>query len=126
MRLGPAVGTLALCMASLGVGYYLGSQARRTAAQLHATHKGSDDMDDDEEDSDRNLNAVEGTGPCKLVLVVRTDLSMTSGKIAAQYVSGTYVSVYRFCHSHAFYAPQGAGECHARFTANLLGFTSMR
>jgi hypothetical protein len=84
-----------LCVASAGVGFYLGSRTQTVTPQPElqvATaniRRGTDDSDRDEDDSeiyDGNLDAVEGIGPCKLVLVVRTDLNMTTGKIAAQYV----------------------------------------
>jgi PTH2 family peptidyl-tRNA hydrolase len=88
MRLPPAVGTLALCVASLGVGYVLGSRARTITTQREQlavdAAKRLDGDDDDSETYDGDLSAVEGLGPCKLVLVVRTDLNMSAGKIAAQ------------------------------------------
>ncbi|KAJ2928745.1 hypothetical protein H1R20_g8213, partial [Candolleomyces eurysporus] len=45
-----------------------------------------EDEDDFEDVADGDLSAISAgfTEPCKLVLVVRTDLGMTSGKIAAQ------------------------------------------
>jgi len=44
------------------------------------------DEDEDEDISDGDLGSISAgfLEPCKLVLVVRTDLKMTSGKIAAQ------------------------------------------
>ncbi|PNS15687.1 peptidyl-tRNA hydrolase [Sphaceloma murrayae] len=44
----------------------------------------SDLSDDDEEDHQELEGFSEKNEPCKLVLVVRTDLGMTKGKIAAQ------------------------------------------
>ena len=96
----PVVSTLVLCVASVGVGFYVGSRIQTVALQpeLQAVNaKSSDDSDRDEDDSefyDGNLDAVEGIGPCKLVLVVRTDLNMTTGKIAAQYVDTFYVIAF--------------------------------
>ena len=80
----PAIGTLAFCMASLGVGYFLGSRARTVAVDATTHHKTLDGDDDASDTYDGDLSAVEGSGPCKLVLVVRTDLNMSAGKIAAQ------------------------------------------
>ncbi|KAI5478516.1 mitochondrial peptidyl-trna hydrolase [Pseudohyphozyma bogoriensis] len=45
----------------------------------------SEDEDSDDDDATDLVNVkAEGDEPCKLVLVVRTDLQMTKGKIAAQ------------------------------------------
>ncbi|KAG8783775.1 hypothetical protein FRC15_004568 [Serendipita sp. 397] len=80
------------------VGFKLGQkQALVEATQAHTQqqqqqqgHKPEDkkeDNDDEEDDdarADGELGSVTTTGPCKLVLVVRTDLGMTKGKIAAQ------------------------------------------
>ncbi|KAF5337339.1 hypothetical protein D9611_003232 [Ephemerocybe angulata] len=48
-----------------------------------------EDVDEEEEDADGDLSAISAgfSEPCKLVLVVRTDLKMTSGKIAAQHAT---------------------------------------
>lgn len=89
-----------LSLSSLGLGYRLGSltSAGTSASPVTAVEKVSetktesaavqeDDYDDeDEELADGDLAAISAglLEPCKLVLVVRTDLGMTSGKIAAQ------------------------------------------
>ncbi|KZV77611.1 PTH2-domain-containing protein [Peniophora sp. CONT] len=44
----------------------------------------SDDSDDEAADGDLSAVSAGFMAPCKLVLVVRTDLGMSSGKIAAQ------------------------------------------
>ncbi|KAG1871155.1 peptidyl-tRNA hydrolase PTH2-domain-containing protein [Suillus tomentosus] len=87
--------------AALGLGYYLGSrigtQDSAPAAQPippselknKEPPKAEPEVDSEEEDdalADGDLSAVKAgfMQPCKLVLVVRTDLKMTTGKIAAQ------------------------------------------
>ncbi|EOR00395.1 hypothetical protein E3P81_03395 [Wallemia ichthyophaga] len=66
---------------AFGMGYLLG---RPSGSQLRTT------TDSEEEDSDdepqEGLGSVKPSilEPCKMVLVVRTDLGMTKGKIAAQ------------------------------------------
>ncbi|KAF9229650.1 peptidyl-tRNA hydrolase II [Gyrodon lividus] len=85
----------------LGLGYYLGSRfgARNvppvtpTSAAKPEFKLNAEDSDEeeDEELADGNLSFVKPRmmDQCKLVLVVRTDLNMTKGKIAAQYVHAT-------------------------------------
>ncbi|KAG2154530.1 peptidyl-tRNA hydrolase PTH2-domain-containing protein [Suillus clintonianus] len=91
--------------AALGLGYYLGSRlGTQDAAPIVAPTeppsepknieppKAEPVVDSDEEDdalADGDLGAVKAgfMQPCKLVLVVRTDLKMTSGKIAAQHAT---------------------------------------
>ncbi|KAG1784266.1 peptidyl-tRNA hydrolase PTH2-domain-containing protein [Suillus placidus] len=88
--------------AALGLGYYLGSRidtqdaAPATAQPIPPSEpkdkeppKAEPEVDSEEEDdalADGDLGAVKAgfMQPCKLVLVVRTDLKMTTGKIAAQ------------------------------------------
>ncbi|KAF7794116.1 hypothetical protein EIP86_005246 [Pleurotus ostreatoroseus] len=87
-----AVTAAALVVASLSVGYTLGKRSVSTAAKQPAVDvkpviPEHDAEDSDEEDvADGNLAAVKPgfMEQCKLVLVVRTDLGMSSGKIAAQ------------------------------------------
>jgi len=72
-----------LSATSLGIGFYLGSHSPppTTPPESH------DDGDsDDEEIPDGDLSAIKAgfLEPCKLVLIVRTDLKMTPGKISAQ------------------------------------------
>ncbi|KAL2832797.1 peptidyl-tRNA hydrolase PTH2-domain-containing protein [Aspergillus pseudoustus] len=75
-------------------------------------HRGSSDEEDDEEDDDEKeddseeegdggeLSNFEGnTEEVKLVLVVRTDLGMTKGKIAAQCSHAT-LACYKYLVSH--------------------------
>ncbi|KAJ2920411.1 hypothetical protein MD484_g67, partial [Candolleomyces efflorescens] len=89
----------ALSLASLGAGYFLGARVTEStaptlpdsgspsdSAQTKADPKPEDEDDDDFEDiADGDLSAISAgfSEPCKLVLVVRTDLGMSSGKIAA-------------------------------------------
>ncbi|KAK7694372.1 hypothetical protein QCA50_001558 [Cerrena zonata] len=93
---------LALAATSIGIGYSLGLVAARrhakskTPSKNHSTDGKLIDEYDSESDlesdddlvysvSDGDLGAIMPTNePCKLVLVVRTDLNMTPGKIAAQ------------------------------------------
>ncbi|TFK57445.1 peptidyl-tRNA hydrolase II [Heliocybe sulcata] len=95
---------LSIAIASLSLGYYLGAKSTGIAGASVPALKGNDDAkpevkeaskalradpedDLDEEEADGDLSAVKPSGvsePCKLVLVVRTDLNMTAGKIAAQ------------------------------------------
>ncbi|CCA70080.1 related to exostosin-like 3 [Serendipita indica DSM 11827] len=49
-----------------------------------ATSQQDEDEEDEEARADGDLGSVSTHGPCKMVLVVRTDLGMTKGKIAAQ------------------------------------------
>ncbi|KIK46268.1 hypothetical protein CY34DRAFT_800604 [Suillus luteus UH-Slu-Lm8-n1] len=90
--------------AALGLGYYLGSQMGTQDAAPAAqpippsepkeplASKAEPEVDSEEEDdalADGDLGAVKAgfLQPCKLVLVVRTDLKMTTGKIAAQHAT---------------------------------------
>ncbi|OJA21256.1 hypothetical protein AZE42_02539 [Rhizopogon vesiculosus] len=89
---------LVVAGAALGLGYYLGS---RPSAQdvgippiTPSESKGKEppkepEVDSEEEDealADGDLGVVKAgfMQPCKMVLIVRTDLKMTQGKIAAQ------------------------------------------
>ncbi|KAI0082246.1 peptidyl-tRNA hydrolase II [Panus rudis PR-1116 ss-1] len=95
-----------LVATSLGIGYGLGVKSAASTATTSNTsttekavsqndikrtepsaEEAGSDIDSDEEDvADGDLAAVKPgfLEPCKLVLVVRTDLGMTTGKIAAQ------------------------------------------
>ncbi|TFY69044.1 hypothetical protein EVJ58_g642 [Rhodofomes roseus] len=83
--------TVALAATSLGVGYALGVQSasKSSAASPPPVDKpptpAEEDSDEEGEVADGDLSAVKPgfVEPCKLVLVVRTDLGMTPGKIAA-------------------------------------------
>ncbi|KAF8624809.1 hypothetical protein AX15_005696 [Amanita polypyramis BW_CC] len=75
-----------LCATSLWLGYQLGSRCLNVQPPFDATLNEDDGDEDEEEDADGDLAAVKAgfMEPCKLVLVVRTDLGMTPGKVAAQ------------------------------------------
>jgi len=96
---------LVLALTSLGVGYQLGTLTSSNSAATPSGHakepvpqpkeeaenaeNANEDEDEDEElgdiaDGDLASISAGFLEPCKLVLVVRTDLKMTSGKIAAQ------------------------------------------
>ncbi|GAA6038547.1 hypothetical protein JCM8097_004624 [Rhodosporidiobolus ruineniae] len=88
----PLWGTaLAVGVASGLIGYFIGVGATLPISRgLDASAKQNEVEDDSDVDSEygdeEELKTVEAQGdePCKLVLVVRTDLNMTKGKIAAQ------------------------------------------
>ncbi|KAH9921966.1 peptidyl-tRNA hydrolase PTH2-domain-containing protein [Epithele typhae] len=59
-------------------------------SSLSTTQSAEEDADSDEEDvADGDLSAVKPgmLEPCKMVLIVRTDLGMSTGKIAAQHAT---------------------------------------
>jgi peptidyl-tRNA hydrolase, PTH2 family len=64
---------------SLSIGFYLGS----CTITPHSPTQNEDNEYEDEDRSDGDLAAIKGIGPCKLVLIVRTDLEMTPGTISA-------------------------------------------
>ncbi|PWN40856.1 peptidyl-tRNA hydrolase II [Ceraceosorus guamensis] len=98
-----APGLVSLLLA-LGLGYYLGTKASsgssfRQLGPRIIRGKGAQDQDDSDEDSDDedlgevidekdwvNMQSLRAKlmEECKLVLIVRTDLKMDKGKIAAQ------------------------------------------
>ncbi|KAJ7102150.1 PTH2-domain-containing protein [Mycena belliarum] len=81
-----------LSVTSLALGYYLG---RRSPPSQPKTL--DDPLSEDEgEPRDGDLSAVTAgfLEPCKLVLIVRTDLKMTPGKISAQCGHAT-ISCYK-------------------------------
>ncbi|OQD73155.1 hypothetical protein PENDEC_c016G01951 [Penicillium decumbens] len=74
-------------------------------------HKGSSDEESDSEEEEESDEEDEGNGEelasfagnvdeVKLVLVVRTDLGMTKGKIAAQ-ASHATLACYKYYHAHS-------------------------
>jgi len=82
-----------ISVASAAAGFVYGSSYRekQTPHERPTKTEGQDqsipsDDDDEESVADGDLSAVTAgyMQPCKLVLVVRTDLNMTPGKIAAQ------------------------------------------
>ncbi|GAA5846013.1 hypothetical protein JCM3766R1_001337 [Sporobolomyces carnicolor] len=88
-------GTAAACSVTAGlIGYFVGVGS--TLPITRSIEKGKQKALEDDEESefesdseagdDDELKSVkaEGDEPCKLVLVVRTDLNMNKGKIAAQ------------------------------------------
>jgi len=75
---------LALSVTSIAIGYYVG---RRSTTSIPATDQANDQFEeDDDETNDGDLGSIKAglLEPCKLVLIVRTDLKMTPGKISAQ------------------------------------------
>ncbi|KAF4623202.1 hypothetical protein D9613_001624 [Agrocybe pediades] len=91
----------ALAAASLSLGYWIGSSNRppiesdrkhssESSEPAHAESEDSDGNESEDSDSSSVTNEelsslkVEASDDCKMVLVVRTDLGMSSGKIAAQ------------------------------------------
>ncbi|KAN0100897.1 Peptidyl-tRNA hydrolase PTH2 domain containing protein [Tylopilus felleus] len=86
-----------VCLA-LALGYYLGVQfGTKTASPVvvppetkpELKPEPKDNDDEDEELADGDLSSIKPRlmEPCKLVLVVRTDLKMTQGKIAAHHAT---------------------------------------
>ncbi|TNY19540.1 PTH2-domain-containing protein [Rhodotorula diobovata] len=83
---------LAVGVASGLIGYFVGVGATLPITRgISDANKASEDESDVETESEDGGDAdelaavkAEGDEPCKLVLVVRTDLNMTKGKIAAQ------------------------------------------
>ncbi|KAI9460244.1 PTH2-domain-containing protein [Lactarius psammicola] len=86
-----------ISVASAAVGFLCGSTQRETkshgqverpplAAPNPKGRDGHDSSDDEDSAADGDLSTVSAglLQPCKLVLVVRTDLGMSPGKIAAQ------------------------------------------
>jgi hypothetical protein len=70
--------------ATFGIGYFLGS--RTTHTDFHCDPTQSEDSKGEADDeSDGDLAAIKGVGPCKLVLVVCGG-KMAPGLISAQYV----------------------------------------
>ncbi|KAG6911761.1 hypothetical protein DXG01_000007 [Tephrocybe rancida] len=95
---GPLALVVALSAVSLTIGFHLGargvsrkslneSSAPVVAGDAVTIEEGEDEEEEDGEDiADGDLSSIQAgiLEPCKLVLVVRTDLKMTQGKIAAQ------------------------------------------
>ncbi|KAF7306730.1 hypothetical protein MIND_00464700 [Mycena indigotica] len=63
---------------AFGLGWYLGGKRQ----VKHVNNEEGDDSDSESEAGD--LWTLDASEDCKMVLVVRTDLGMTTGKIAAQ------------------------------------------
>ncbi|TCD70056.1 hypothetical protein EIP91_005037 [Steccherinum ochraceum] len=98
------VQTVAVVAASLTIGYAFGKRTSQTSlpkepktnveppastkppAEAPVEEEEEDSEDETEDEGDGDLSAVKPGmfDQCKLVLVVRTDLKMTTGKIAAQ------------------------------------------
>ncbi|OAX39424.1 PTH2-domain-containing protein [Rhizopogon vinicolor AM-OR11-026] len=92
---------LVVAGAALGLGYYLGSRPSAQDAGIPPTPPSESkvkeppkepEVDSEEEDealADGDLGVVKAgfMQPCKMVLIVRTDLKMTQGKIAAQHAT---------------------------------------
>lgn len=77
---------LLLSVTSLGLGFHLGSRRANLPQRTGERQAENQEEDESEGVSDGDLALVEAgfMEQCKLVLVVRTDLKMTPGKIAAQ------------------------------------------
>ncbi|KAJ7357147.1 PTH2-domain-containing protein [Mycena albidolilacea] len=79
---------LAVITASLSLGYYTGTTSDQLPeVPLHRqfeAHSDADDSDSESESEDGDVSSLTALDDCKLVLAVRTDLGMTTGKIAAQ------------------------------------------
>ncbi|GBE78132.1 peptidyl-tRNA hydrolase PTH2-domain-containing protein [Sparassis latifolia] len=102
MALRTVLTTIAFIATWLSIGYAIGAKTassaplKKSGGQLPApptpAPKNTEDVEDEadsegeEEVADGDLSAVKPgfLEPCKLVLIVRTDLGMTTGKIAAQ------------------------------------------
>ncbi|GLB36394.1 putative peptidyl-trna hydrolase [Lyophyllum shimeji] len=84
----PTALAVVLSVTSLGFGFHLGSQRTPFPKDANTVSTPLEDEEDDEAEAiaDGDLAAIQAgfLEPCKLVLVVRTDLKMTPGKIAAQ------------------------------------------
>ncbi|GAA6000639.1 hypothetical protein JCM10207_004588 [Rhodosporidiobolus poonsookiae] len=81
----------AVGLASGLIGYFIGVGAtlpisRGNTASAEQDDAASDDEAESEYGDENDLKGIkaEGSEPCKLVLVVRSDLNMTKGKVAAQ------------------------------------------
>ena len=92
------VATVILGAACLSIGYYIGSRFPTSPASQTSQPKGprnseqvNNECEEEEDVYDGDLGAVVASGPCKLVLVVRTDLDMSPGKISAQYVLSVWL-----------------------------------
>ncbi|THV07558.1 peptidyl-tRNA hydrolase II [Dendrothele bispora CBS 962.96] len=81
---------LLLGTVSAALGFILGRQTARDPVNYTNIEPSLGDNDDDEEDAeaipDGDLSAISAglLEPCKMVLIVRTDLKMSPGKISAQ------------------------------------------
>ena len=76
-----------IAVTSLGIGFYLGSRNTKYSRSRHnsiQTTELTKEQEDENELSDGDLAAIQATGPCKMVLIVRTDLKMEPGAISVQ------------------------------------------
>ncbi|KAB8345887.1 hypothetical protein FH972_022942 [Carpinus fangiana] len=98
-RPAPSTAAIAIATAIIGAlgGYFLGqasslgifgAQSRSSRRANHSMAEEDSSSDDDDEEADQQAGDLkefsDSREECKLVLVVRTDLGMTKGKIAAQ------------------------------------------
>eukprot|EP01133_Synstelium_polycarpum_P006697 gene6697-7788_t len=93
--------------ALIGKYYQQRQTAKQQAAAAAKELDDATDEDDDEEDFSTDEDDVEYSddiGACKMVLVVRTDLQMTKGKIAAQCCHGTLGAYKRASRNKKFVA----------------------
>ncbi|KAJ7225732.1 PTH2-domain-containing protein [Mycena pura] len=70
---------------SLLLGYCVGAAAK--PSKVPYKHSATVEGDSDSESEGGDVAALTTLGECKLVLAVRTDLGMTTGKIAAQHAT---------------------------------------
>ncbi|KAJ7042460.1 peptidyl-tRNA hydrolase PTH2-domain-containing protein [Mycena alexandri] len=79
---------LAVITVFTSLGYYASGFAKPPQIQVRPPHQQQPNTtlqdDSDSESEDGNVSALTTSDECKLVLAVRTDLGMTTGKIAAQ------------------------------------------
>ncbi|EFA74993.1 hypothetical protein PPL_12027 [Heterostelium album PN500] len=93
-----SVGTLIVSSAlSMMTGAVLSKWLSKPVVAKEPVIEESEDESEDEEysDSDYDIEEDKSIGACKMVLVVRTDLEMTKGKIAAQCCHATLGSYKR-------------------------------
>jgi len=73
------------CLASLVVGALLATVLRPSPGPRSVSKPPSEDVPDSKvEESEEEDESADDIGPCKMILVVRMDLKMGKGKIAAQ------------------------------------------
>ncbi|KAH8835419.1 PTH2-domain-containing protein [Flagelloscypha sp. PMI_526] len=78
----PTILYASLIFASLTLGYFAGSKQSVDVPLLKDDSEGNDS--DGEDIADGDIAALSVEEECKMVLIVRTDLGMSAGKIAAQ------------------------------------------
>ncbi|KXT06476.1 hypothetical protein AC578_6038 [Pseudocercospora eumusae] len=108
-RVPPGAGAYALSAAiiSFSLGYLAGQGraiglfgARPSAARKTERSKTAGTNDDSDSDGSDDSDDSSNTEECKLVLLVRSDLGMTKGKIAAQCAHATLACYKSFLHAN--------------------------